>query len=426
MRSSRIALALSGLVLGFAAYAGGPTIVRIANHETPNPGGYPPGSPQGTILGPSLPMVNGDDVTFHATVRLQPNVSTDGGIFRGNGGPLTVIADVFTNTPGGAGNLGAQWGISLGGDRVAFTALTQTSNYVLLAWDGASLRRIADDDDPAPGGTHPYNGFGMTAIDGDDIAFVAWEQVSYRPGVYLHSAGTTSLVVAGGMPLPEDPNQNFQRIDSDNIGLEDGLIVFVHENSSEEEPIGIYRHSGGVTERVVDLSTPVPGGTGNFTDLQIRGGANLALDRGRILFEGLDGAGKAGLYLAENGQLRRVVSTDANRPPGVAAIHSFRGFDLQGQVVVFAAEVTFEAAGRQPAGESGPVVLCALTPAGYEILSRSGDTLEDFVLHEIRLSPYSFDSGRVAFEVHSQSDWNIGGVYRTTVDWIFGDSVEGP
>lgn len=426
MTISRIALVLSGLVLGVAAHAGGPTIVRIASHETPNPGGYPPGSPQGTILGAGRPMVNGDDVTFHASVRLQPNVSTDGGIFRGNGGPLTVIADVFTSTPGGGGNLGGQWGISLGGERVAFTALTQTSHYVLVAWDGTSLLRIAADDDPAPGGSHPYNGFGMTAIDGDDLAFVAWEQVTYRPGLYLHSGGNTTLIAAGGMPLPEDPGQNFQRIDSGNLALEDGLIVFVHENSSDEEPIGIYRHSGGTTSRVVDLSTPVPGGTGNFTDLQIRGGSILALDRGRILFEGLDAAGKAGLYLAENGNLSRVLSTDANRPPGVAAIHSFRGFDLQGQVVVFAAEVTFDTVGRQPQGESGPIILCALTPAGYEVIARSGDALDGFVLNDIRLSPYSFDSGRIAFQGHSQIDYNIGGVYRTTVDWIFGDGVEGP
>ncbi|MCC6560775.1 MAG: hypothetical protein IT478_05415 [Xanthomonadales bacterium] len=426
MPISRIALVLFGLVLGCAAPAGGPTIVRIANHTTPNPGGYPPGYPQGTLSGFSRPMADGDQVTFRANVQLQPNTSTDGGIYRGDGGPLTVIADVFTSTPGGGGNLGAQWGISLGAERVAFTALTQASDYVLLAFDGASLLRIADDDDPAPSGSHPYNGFGMTAIDGDDIAFVAWEQVSYRPGLYLHSGGGTTLIAAGGMPLPEDPGHNFQRIDGDNLALEAGLIAFVHENSSAEEPIGIYRHSGGITSRVVDLSTPVPGGTGSFTDLQISGHPMLALDRGRILFEGVDGAGKPGLYLAENGTLSRVLSTDANRPPGVATIHSFRGFDLHGQVVVFAAEVSWARSGEQPQGVSGPIVLCALTPAGYEFIARTGDALDGYVVQSLYLSPHSFDSGRVAFEAHSQADWNIGGVYRTTVDWIFGDGTEGP
>jgi hypothetical protein len=179
----------------------------------------------------------------------------------GGRGPLTV------SPCSPARRAAAIWAenISLG-ERVAFTALTQTSHYVLVAWDGTSLLRIADDDDPAPGGSHPYNGFGMTAIDGDDLAFVAWEQVTYRPGLYLHSGGNTALVVAGGMPLPEEQGRisAHRQRQPGARGRTDGVQ---HENS--DEPIGIYRHSGGVTERVVTCRRcrAVPAAT----DLQIRG-----------------------------------------------------------------------------------------------------------------------------------------------------------
>lgn len=422
MSALRIAMLLSVCLAASAAHAGGAAIVRIASSETPNPGGYPPGYPQGTLTNFGRPMVEGDTVSFRARVQLLPNTSTDGGLYRGSGGALTTLVDVYTPVPGGSGNFGSMWGESLGNGVVAFTAIEPPGKYLLATADGLSVQRALDMTDPVPGGSHPFNGFGITAVDGSDVVFVGWEQVTYRPVLCRQSGGGTSLIAAAGQPLPNDPGQVFQRIDSDNLQVEDGVVVFVHENTGAEDPIGIYRHDGVATTLIADLATPVPDGSGTFSAFQTTGGPILAFDGRRLVFQGVDASARVGLYQHRGGLLSRLVRSDAGLPPNVSAIREFLGFSVQGQVLVFAAAITPSA----PLGKGtpGPFGLYALTPVGYEVLALSGQSLDGMSIGQLGVGPSSFDLGRLAFHAQDASDYTKAGIYRTVVDWMFGDGME--
>ena len=71
-----------------------------------------------------------------------------------------------------------------------------------------------------------------------------------------------------------------------------GKNVFFGGFGSNFRQVGLYLFDGHALRRVVDKSTPIPDGTGNFTEFQ-----SLGLSGTNVLFEGSGSSGQRGLYL---------------------------------------------------------------------------------------------------------------------------------
>jgi hypothetical protein len=97
-----------------------------------------------------------------------------------------------------------------------------------------------------------------------------------------------------------------------------GRIAFADEGASNK---GVYVHSAGTTTKVADLSTAIPGGTGNFTGFTL---ANGALAPGQLAFRGAGGSGQSGVYAYDGTTLSLLANLGTAIPDGVSTFTSFQ------------------------------------------------------------------------------------------------------
>jgi hypothetical protein len=121
------------------------------------------------------------------------------------GGPLTVVADVFTtNVPGTTQRFGQFGFASISGSIVAFTGgqtpVGPVTGVYANTGAGGSLVRIADTTMAAPGGTGNFLEFpGFAVVAGDDVVFLARRAgMGNGLGIYTNAPGTLTKVVATG------------------------------------------------------------------------------------------------------------------------------------------------------------------------------------------------------------------------------------
>jgi hypothetical protein len=225
----------------------GPVTV-VVNNITAFPGG-------GTFNSFSIPSISGITAVFAGG----PAPGTALGVFSRDGtGPLLTVANTSTPVPFGAGNFTAFTDPANGGTLPSVSGPTVVFNgqgggrfgvYTSVIGSGTATR-IADNTVMAPGGAGTFTSFGVTpAINGADVAFFA------------ASPGRT----------------------------------------------GIYISSGGSLSRIADTTVAVPGGTGNFTSFFTTG---VTTSGGRVVFQGIDSAGRAGVYSAFGGSIQKVVAVN--------------------------------------------------------------------------------------------------------------------
>jgi hypothetical protein len=158
---------------------------------------------------------------------------------------LTTLVDLNTPVPNRPGYTMAQfnyWSVTNNG-RVAFVAHGYPGVY-LSNYSGTEIRAVVDSDTPVPGGTGTFG---------------------YFPQLTL-------------------------ALDSD------GTVVFAAPSGTSQ--LGIYANPDGLLRRVADLSTPIPGGNGSFTDFHY-----ASISAGNIAFVGLGSNGQKGIFGTVVGEL---------------------------------------------------------------------------------------------------------------------------
>jgi len=99
----------------------------------------------------------------------------------------------------------------------------------------------------------------------------------------------------------------------------DGQSFAVH--NANEYQAGIYTNAGGAWRRVADTTTPIPDGVGTFT----RFNPEPAIDGDQVLFVGFGADGAQGIFRDHSGSLDRLV--DLSTPvPGGGEFRSFEWF----------------------------------------------------------------------------------------------------
>ena len=162
-----------------------------------------------------------------------------------------------------------------------------------------------------PGTTFAINnGAPAPAIDGNNVVFmensgtsVLWS-VNTVTGVFTRLADTTTAVPGGTSAF--DSFNSYQ--------LYNGVVVFSAAGANDPRGLFSVPVTGGIVTKLIDLNTPVPGGTGTLS-FDAFNGPYYRFNDGNVLF-----SASGGVYLvpAAGGTITRI-SDNTTRPGGNAA-----------------------------------------------------------------------------------------------------------
>ena len=266
----------------------------VADTNTPIPGGSGSFTEFGASLGGSVSF-DGLNVVFRGL-----GSSDQDGVYTDEGGTLRIVADTNTPIPGGTGNFaGFRFDPSIDSGSTAFAGGDTTGPLFRGVYTeiGGALSVVADSSTPVPGGTGNFSSFDIVSMDGTDMAFRA-----FAPGflgLITHIDGVFNVVMDRDTPIPGDTG-NFTLFGA--ATLDGGNVVFLGGKASDLT--GVYTDLGGTLRVVADKNTPVPLGTGNFTSFFF--GPVAAIDNGNIAFMGARFS-SSGMYAEMQGSLMKVV-----------------------------------------------------------------------------------------------------------------------
>jgi hypothetical protein len=256
---------------------------------------------------------------------------------------------------------------------------------------------VVDTNTPIPGGIGNFTDFNSSrspAIDKDRIAFEG--SGSSGSGIYIKVGNTLKVVVDTNTPIPGGTG-NFS--DFGDVSLDDKDIAFESLGSSEQgiQVQGIYTSIGGTLKVVADRNTPIPRSTGNFTSF-----ANSSLDDGNVVFRGF-GSSERGIYIKEvGGTLKVVVDNNTPIPGGTGNFTFFNNPSLD------AGNVAFEAFSSN--SELG--IYTTLGGSLRKVIAPN-DSLDGKIIGIVSIGPEALSGNRIAFTAGFTD--GSGGIYIATL-----------
>ncbi len=263
------------------------------------------------------------------------------GVYTNLGGSLNVIADLNTPIPGSTRNFGFLNWLTFDNESVAFRGSSsgQFSQSGIYTNVGGSLNVIADLNTPIPNGTGNFNRFEAPTLDNGSVAFSGFRNVSLEPtqsGIYTNVGGSLNVIADLNTPIPNGTG-NFTSF-SEPI-LDNKSVAFVGYAGSFS-PEGIYTNLGDSLSVIIDRNTPIPDGTGNFTNF-----GRLSFNKGNIAFvntayvSSTPGSSFQGIYTTLGGELTKVIDINDSLLGKTINSFSFGREGLSGNQIAFG--VTF-------------------------------------------------------------------------------------
>jgi len=220
-----------------------------------------------------------------------------------SGGPVTTVADLTTLAPG-AGVFEALDGNSVSQGTVAFVGDPVGAGVSVYTATGGALALLAGDTttlDPDGSGTLLPE-FVPPAIDGANVSFRATDENGFA-GIYTSVGGVLETSVDETTIVPGGSGNLI--LDGYRPPALDGTRVAFQAHSEDGSSVGIYVVEGGVARVVADLDTPIPGGTGNFTQFDTHV-AHISIDDGNVVFLGRGAGSQRGYYAEIAGVLMEI------------------------------------------------------------------------------------------------------------------------
>jgi hypothetical protein len=362
---------------------------KIADMSTPIPGG------SGNFTGfNSSVSISGGTAAFQGF-----GSGTQSGIYTGAGGPVTRIADLNTPVPGGSGNfdffVGPSTGPSISGGIVAFNGGTSGgATQGVYIGSGGPLSRIADTSTPIPGGSGNFTGFLSPSISGGTVAFAGFGSGT-QGGVYTGAGGPLTRIADTSTPIPGGSG-TISVIRSELTPISGGTVAFGAAGSGTQQ--GVYTGSGGPLTRIADGSTPIPGGSGNFTGFA----AFLSISGGTVAFGATGSGTQQGIYTGSGGPLTRIADTNTPIPGGFGNFTFLSDPSVSGGTVVF----TGGGSGTQQG-------IYTWTGGVLSKVIASGDTLDGKTVSDALTTDDSLDGSSLALGVRFTN--NTTAVYEATL-----------
>ncbi|HZZ44748.1 MAG TPA: hypothetical protein VFE58_17560 [Tepidisphaeraceae bacterium] len=367
--ASRIYFILLLIAGGLPSYASAATFIKIADTQTPVPGGVP-----GEVFsdGFANPIASDGIVIFAGSV----------GIYEWDAGSLSVIADNKTDIPGTSSAFSS------------FNDLFSASNGNLAFGSGGgiyarlsgALTNIVNISSPVPGFAGTFNTFNPPSISGVNVAFSAsaTQRFTSQVGIYSRlNQGPLNLIANNQTPAPSGTGN----LSSFGTPVISGTDVIFSAYGPSVSP-AIYSNPDGAGNALVTLVAPntsIPGGTGSFTNI-----TGLSASGSNIAFIGTGTNNQRGLYADFNNILFPIVDASTLIPDGSGdtfSANSLLGFSLNGNNFAFTAG-------------SGPQSGIYLDEDG--ILSKVltvGDTLDGKIVSDLSLTSNALDGSDLAFTV---------------------------
>lgn len=262
------------------------------------------------------------------------------GVYLGDGGPLTVVSDVFTRVPGAHGSFTQFGGMALGGSRTVFQGRDVASHDgIYVRTPAGALSPVATARTPIPGGTGAFEYVDQPMSDGASVVFRGGTLSSV--GLYLGRGSSLSVVADTATEIPGYPG-TFGFLEQ--ADLDAGTVAFLGGDASFYN-YGLYSYASGQVGVVADILTALPGGGGTFV-----GFGGPAVGSAGVLFLGFGSNGEYGLYRSVGGAIEPLLRV---------------GDTLDGRTVL---SILFQSDGL--AGSSG-VVTAQFTDGSYGIYSFS-------------------------------------------------------
>lgn len=242
------------------------------------------------------------------------------------------IANTDTAIPGGTGNFNFFTFPVISNGRVAFHGAGSGNQEGIYTSTGGLPITAYNQQTHIPDGTGNFNFLSLPSLSGASMTFIG-SGSGGQEGVYTDIGGPLLAVANLTTQIPGGTG-NFTGFGG-GAGLpviQGASVAFAAAGSGGQA--GIYRWSGGMNSLVANLSTVQPGGSGAFTTL-----SDAAIDGSRVAFFGSRNVGglRAGLYVSNGGTLSTAADTTTTVPGGSGTFEAFGAPSLTGQTVVFTA-----------------------------------------------------------------------------------------
>ncbi len=329
MRSSTtLLLAFTLVVSALAASADAVSfdLSRIVDLNTSIPDGA------GTFTGLSAFAMSGGKLAIFGS-----GSSGQAGIYLFDGTAISRVADLSTGIPNGTGTFTGFGAGALSGNTLMFVGLG-SGQHGLYLFDGTSIGAVADLNTAIPGGTGTFGSFFFPVLSDGNVAFRG--EGSGQEGEYLFAGGGLSRIADLGTPIPNGTGNFTNFALPPHLAVNGGSVAFFALGNLGQQ--GIYLFNGSTLGRVADLTTPIPGGSGNFTGF---GGATVLMDGTHIAFLGFGSSGQQGLYLFDGSTISRIVDANTAIPGGTGNFTNFISPELSGGTIAFIGDGTSDQRG---------------------------------------------------------------------------------
>jgi hypothetical protein len=188
-----------------------------------------------------------------------------------------------------------------------------------------TFQLIADESTPVPGGTGTFSNLLNASVDHGDVVFSA-SGTAGSTGIYRSSGGQLEVVADSSTAVPGAGGATFSSL---GVGVPDsGSVVFSGSGGGRN---GIYRTApGGGYTTVADSAMVIPGGPGTFTSFSY-----LAVENEQVAFVGGGTAAWHGVYLAGPGGIGLVADKNTPIPDGTGNFTNFQAARIDAGAVAF-------------------------------------------------------------------------------------------
>lgn len=376
--------------LAWVSSASAVSLTLIADTNTPIPNGT--GNFTQFTFSPTL---SGGTVAFRAAGN-----GGQQGIYTGDGTSLTRVADLTTPIPDGVGNFtgfssGARVGISASG--IAFSGFGSSSQQGIYTTIGGGLSKVVDRNTQTPEGTGTYTSFSTVDLSGTTIGFGGSRSGSpAQVGLYTVSGGGAPvLVVNNNTPLPSGGG-TFSGTQFSPLIVSGTSAVFRGLGPANVPVLAL--SSGGVLTSLVDTSTAIPGGTGNFTGL-----AFPDYNGTTMVFTAAGSNSQSGLYASTGGTVSLLADTNTPIPEGMGNFTTFfaSAINADGLVATLAS------------GSNGQSGIYLSDGSALSKVVAVGDSIEGHTVSGVSLVAGGFDGSMIAFQASFSG--GSSGLYVATV-----------
>ncbi len=364
------------------------TVVNLAT-------AIPAGSGNFTGFVPPDPIVPPDPfLPFGPGISEEGNVAFAGvgsggqvGIYLQPSGPPSRVADLNTAIPSGTGMFtGFSATPNISGTEVAFVGYGAGGQQgVYRAAPEGPPDKVADLNTPIPAGVGNFTSFMPIAyIDGADVAFIGYGSGGQQ-GVYrAQPEGPPTRVADLNTPIPGGSG-NFVALPPDPVRISNGAVVFIGLGTGGQA--GVYlKASADFFINVADTNTSVPGGTGAFQSF-----STVSYDGAWLAFVATGSEMEHGVYKTlPEGPPNRVADLNTAAPGGSGNFVDF------GDVVVDPGVVVFEGKSDDGAGGARYGIYTDLGGTLSKIAA-TGDMLNGKIISALHLGPGGFSEAGVVF-----------------------------